>query len=153
MKRWWILLGIAAMACLLSPFQGTDVGKLRPAQWVYLSRDGETVLVRTDLGDLGKGGGVGEALGDLMESAPGALFLDTADYILVSPECADLLPNMGGWVRGAAEVYVTAASPDEETGAFLEAHRGKTLLRDCMLGTQALSVLTRDGERWILIDG
>ena len=37
----------AVLILVLSPFQGTDIGKLRPAQWVYLSRQEDTVALET----------------------------------------------------------------------------------------------------------
>lgn len=152
MKRWWLLLGVAALACALSPFHGTDVGKLRPAQWVYLSRTERDVHVWTDLGDFGKGKDVLQALDDLAESAPGALFLETADYILVSPDCTEFLPDLGGRVRSAAAVCEVQTPPDEETGAFLEAHETNVTLRDCLCGEKKLPKLIREEERWILVD-
>ena len=29
MKRWWMLVGLTALILVLSPFSGTDIGKLR----------------------------------------------------------------------------------------------------------------------------
>lgn len=152
MKRWWLLLAATALACALSPFRGTDVGKLRPAQWVYLSRTEEGVLAETDLGDLGKGSNVLQALDDLGGSAPGALFLETADYILVSPDCTGLLSELGGRMRSAAAVYEAQMPPDEKTAAFLEAHETNVTLRNWLCGEKFLPKLIREEERWILVD-
>lgn len=73
MKRWWVLAAGAALILALSPFRGTDVSKLLPARWVYLTRQEDAVYLETDTGDRGEGTNVLLALEDLRRSAPGEL--------------------------------------------------------------------------------
>ena len=89
MKQWPVMAATVVLILVLSPFQGTDIGKLRPAQWVYLSRQEDTVALETDMGDRGEGADVISALEDLRRSAPGELFLETADYALISREALE----------------------------------------------------------------
>ena len=114
MKQWPVMAAAAVLILVLSPFRGTDIGKLRPAQWVYLSRQEDTVWLETDTGDRGGGTDVLSALEDLRQSAPGKLFLETADYALVSREALQDLPQLRNVLRSGVEVCLAEEKPDAD---------------------------------------
>lgn len=153
MKRWWMLVGLTALILVLSPFSGTDIGKLRPAQWVYLSREETVVRLETDTGDRGEGEGVLSALEDLRRSAPGELFLETSDYVLVSRDAIKDLPGLSKLLRSGVEVCLAEGEPDETTAAYLRAHNPGLTLRDFSSGEGKLPVLVMKEGRCELVDG
>ena len=153
MKQWPVMAAAAVLIQVLSPFRGTDIGKLRPAQWVYLSRQEDTVWLETDTGDRGGGADVLSALEDLRQSAPGKLFLETADYALVSREALQDLLQLRSVLRSGVEVCLAEEKPDENTAAYLRAHNPGLTLREYFSGEGALPVLAAEEGRWMLVDG
>lgn len=153
MKQWLALAAATVLILVLSPFQGTDIGKLRPAQWVYLSRREDTVSLETDTGDRGEGTDVLSALEDLRRSAPGELFLETADYALVSQEALRDLPQLRSVLRSGVEVCIAKEEPDETTAAYLRAHSPGLTLRGFFSGEDKLPVLVTEEGRWMLVGG
>ena len=153
MKRWWMLIGLTALISVLSPFRGTDIGKLRPVQWVYLSRQENVVRLETDTGDWGEGEAILSALEDLRRSAPGNLFLETADYVLVSRDALRDLPGLKNVLRSGVEVCLAEGKPDENTAAYLRAHNPGLTLREFFSGDEALPVLVMEEGRCEIVDG
>lgn len=150
MKRWaiYLLLFAAAAALGTSSFTGTDVGELLPVEAVRVSvREGE-ILLETDTGDSGRGADFTAALRDLKESAPGNLFLETADYLILAPESEPFLEELYGCLRPSCGVCVEDGETDmESVGQFLSAHKPETTLRDWRNGSENLPVLrTREGR-------
>ena len=153
MKQWPVMAAAAVLILVLSPFRGTDIGKLRPAQWVYLSRQEDTVWLETDTGDRGGGTDVLSALENLRRSAPGELFLETADFALVSREALRDLPQLRNVLRSGVEVCLAEGEPDENTAAYLQTHKPGLTLRGYFSGEGELPVLTAEEGRWMLVDG
>ena len=85
MKRWWvyIVLYLVVGVLGLSPFEATDVATLSPVEVIWLEQQGNLVRIETDGKDIGIGKSVLEALENMKRTAPGTVFLDTADYLIV----------------------------------------------------------------------
>lgn len=149
MKK-WILIPVIALL-LLAPFQRADVGKLRPVKLVMLDvRRGKAIL-ETDTGDRGEGRTPDEALEKLKQSAPGALFLDTADFVLVTENARKLLPELEDTLRPAVEVCIVKGNPDlGEAAEYLSAHNTGVSLLEWRTGEKTLPVLREKGGRYAL---
>ena len=74
---------VILLTVILLPLKGTDVGKLIPVEVLMIEENGVTVTVRTDTGDQGEGSDLEAALRNLEETAPGIIYLDTAEYVLL----------------------------------------------------------------------
>ena len=85
MKKWLYMLSLALAAFLL-PGKGTDVGTLIPVELVRLTAGDGTFVAAADTGDFGIGPTLEDAMADLAASAPGKVFLETADYLLLAPQ-------------------------------------------------------------------
>lgn len=150
MKQLYIYLA-TAVALLLLP-GGTDAAKLAPAQLVYVQTEGQTVTVRTDMGNMGLGENLEEAFADLERTTPGKIFLDTADYLLVDSESTKLLPELKGWLKGNCLVCTSETVKDLPGAAgYLDAHPPGTKLKHCTGENVLLQVLTEIEERFCLI--
>lgn len=84
MKR--ILVWALLAAALWLPDRGTDIGKLLPVELVAVRREEGVFRVETDTGQFGLGNTLEEAMADLRNAAPGVVFFDTADYLLLTRE-------------------------------------------------------------------
>lgn len=84
MKRILVWALLAAVLCF--PDRGTDIGKLLPVELVAVRREEGVFRVETDTGQFGLGNTLEEAMADLRNAAPGVVFFDTADYLLLTRE-------------------------------------------------------------------
>lgn len=150
MKRWlWYVVIIGVVAALSGKTSaGTDIGTLQPVQTVRLSCVRGQVCVETDTGDMGIGEDLKSALNDMKNSAVGEIFLDTADYLIVSPACVDLLPAMTTCLRPSCGVCLEDGETDlEQVGLFLRQHTPEITLMKYRAGEHALQTLvTREGR-------
>lgn len=78
-----ILYMVILLAVILAPTKGTDVGKLIPVEVVAISDSDGLISVTSDTGDIGHGVTIESAVEDLRASAPGVIYLDTAQYLLL----------------------------------------------------------------------
>lgn len=127
--RIMLYITLAALA-LAAPVKRADVGKLRPVEVVSVSGGKGNYMIRTDTGDSGAGSTLEDAVNDLRDRAPGMIYLDTAEYLLLENEPGDpahlaeiLKPN----------VRVCAAEPGislEGSGIYLDFHRPEACLGD-----------------------
>ena len=86
MKKW---IWLAALALLLLPQRGTEVGKLLPVETLLIEKQAEQYRVSADTGSAGRGDSLEKAVDALRAEAPGILFLDTADYVLLTGEAEE----------------------------------------------------------------
>lgn len=144
MKRWlWYVLIIGAVAVLSGKSSaGKDIGTLQPVQAVRLSCLRAQVCVETDTGDVGVGEDLKAALEGMKQSASGEIFLDTADYLIISPACVDLLPAMTAYLRPSCAVCLEEGETDmEQVGQFLQQHTPEITLMEYRSGERDLQTL------------
>lgn len=146
-----ILLYCAILAAvLLFPGKGTDVGKLIPVEVIALSESEAGVTVRTDTGDMGSGRTLDEALQNMKDTAPGMIYLDTAEYLLVETGCEDLMTAMGGYLKKSVRVCRTEEGICLEGIAdYLSAHRPGEKLGEVTAGTR-IRELREESGRFLL---
>ncbi len=143
------ILLITAMGWL--PFRGTDVATLEPAEALYVAVEGKQVLVETDGGWFGKGESVEAAVADLKESAPGQVFLQTVDYLLLESNSRKVLPALYTHLRSGCCVCQVEEKPDlEKAGAYLRAHRPPFTLQDYRAGNTKIPKFRLEEERGYL---
>ena len=122
MKRWiWLVLAAVLLGCCESP--GTDVGKLRPVEVLIVSCQGNLVVLQTDTADLGQGATLEEAVENLQATAPAQVFLDTAEYLLISREALHLLPKLRGYLRPSCGVCLLEGEPVGDFASYLKIHQ------------------------------
>ena len=115
---------------LLAPLERADVGKLRPVEVVAVRQSEAGYLIRTDTGDRGQGNTLAEALADMKARAPGVIYLDTAEYLLLESEIEERA-YLGAVLKPG--VRVCAAEPGidlEGSGQYLDVHHPAAFLSD-----------------------
>ena len=144
MKK-WILLG--ALALLLLPQRGTEVGKLLPVETLLIEKQAGQYRVSTDTGNTARGDSLENAVESLRVEAPGIIFLDTADYVLLTRETTECMEKLTDYVRPGTRVYeIEGAADMEEIGTFLRAHGPDTPLYRLQKGEQELPKLWAAGD-------
>ena len=99
-----ILLYIGILVSLLfAPVERLDVAKLEPVQTVAVRVENRQLVIVTDTKNRGRGDSVAEAVADLKKNTPGVIYLDTAQYLLLTEDavscCEALKGHMGASVR------------------------------------------------------
>lgn len=137
-------------AAVLAPLQGMDVGKLQPVGLVQLYKEGKTVVIVTDTGDSGRGDTVEAAFKNLEDTTPGVIFLDTADYLLISKDAVGEVENLSSWLKTSVRVcYAEKDIGTTEAMEYLVVHHPQVRLkaRESLADAETL---TKDNERLIL---
>lgn len=149
MKR-IIIYAVILAASLMAPIKGTDVGELKPVEAVQLYKMGQTVVIATDTGDSGRGTTVEAAFENLEETTSGNIFLDTADYLLLSAGAMKEAEELRGYLKKSTRVCIAEMNIDTaEAAEYLKVHRPETVLRD-LKNLQIAEVLTMDNGRLIM---
>jgi len=118
-----ILYIIIAAAVLTIPVDRADVADLHPVQTVALYVTAEGCRIETDTGDLGRGKTVDDAYRDLLRSTPGVIYLDTADFLLVSENAQNQIPEIGKYLKKGVRCCVVAGKCNlMEVSKFLSVH-------------------------------
>ena len=144
MKKSFLYMLILA-AVLVLPTKSTDVGKLRPVQTVAVYKSGSDYIIETDTEDAGRGESIGAAVKDLQETTPATIYLDTAQYLIVSEE--SLLEELRPYLKEDVRVCAfTGDPPMEQVSKFLAAHAENVTLGNQKNG-EALPVLDCTKER------
>ena len=146
MKKGIAALLLAAVV-LWSPVKGTDVGKLLPVELVQISRTETGYVVRTDTENMGEGETLAQAVENMRDTAQGEIFLETTEYVLLTRETMQCLPDLPEFFRPGTEVYAAPPLEDlEQASAFLRAHsRQSPLFR--LMGETRLPELEMEGGR------
>ena len=143
-----IAIIIAGMAELL-PFGGTDIAKLHPVEVVLITNRGGAVYVEADTGIFGSGENMQLALSDLILSASGSVFLETANYVLIDERYPGLLKEIGDYFRPACQLYYYAGEGKlNNIGKYLETHPSTASVLTYRQGGSKISHILIDGEEY-----
>lgn len=125
MKAWIAGLAAAVLAVWFGmPFRTRDTARLLPLRTVQVEAGAQGVRLRSEQGE-GSGKSWREAVENLRENAPGDVFFDTAEQLVVCGAAEGLLPEIvdSGCLRPAAQVYrAEEMRPAEGLNALLNAH-------------------------------
>ena len=151
--RWlrYAMAGVFVVLLGTSPFRGTDISALVPVEVVWIGLEESMVHLETDTGPFGEGRDVSAAIENLKSKAPGKVFLDTADYLIVEKGREELLEQLYTILRPSCMVCCADAVSDLEASVeFLKAHEPKMTLRQWKVENEALPILaeTERGFAW-----
>lgn len=128
-------LAVLAVGCLCTlPRTGTDAARLLPTQVLVIGCEEETFVVQSDIGVTGRGATLAQALAQMTACAPGTLFLDTAEHIVLLQSAQTRVDTVieQPQFRPAAKLYLalTELPGAEQLVEFLRAHPGKLTLAE-----------------------
>ena len=119
-----ILLYIGILALLLlAPIQRLDIAKLEPVQTVAISVSDGQVVLETDTKNKGQGATVQAAIEDLEKHTPGVIYLDTAQYLLITEEALQYAASVEPYLRRSVKVSLWDGQGSVEDAAkYLSVH-------------------------------
>lgn len=149
MKR--VILYIVILAALpLLPLRKTEIGKLQPVELISVDVEHGRVVIQTDTQDIGVGRTVEEAIENLKKTTSGIVFLDTADYLLVTKRASNTVPELSGYLKESVRICTAEVGVDPEKATeYLKIHPPKEKLKD-FFGTEMSEFLREENGRLIL---
>lgn len=152
MKRWFLIAAAVSGILFLPKGQGNDVGELQPMELLYIYKEGDRIVIETDTGDKGIAYCLDDAILDIQKTAVGVVFLETADYLLVTEQTKHLIPQLETVLRPAVKVVLATGVTDlENMTMYLSAQKPKITLKDCLISDQMLPKLMTAEERYYLV--
>lgn len=154
MKKWlWIGAALLLVAVLSSkPSSGTDIGMLQPVQIVLVKRNGTDVVVQTDTMDQGLGNDFMAAVENMKASASGEIFLETADHLLLAPDCMDMIDPAATVLRPSCTLCIVEGEPDmEKLPDFLKLHVPLITLMEYRAGDNQVQTLVSDEGKMTIV--
>lgn len=143
----WLIYAAVVAAAVLVPVERSDVGMLLPIETVLVYEEGERVIIKTEMDDLGMGNTLETALQDLEDTTPGIVYLDTAEYLIIGQGGERHVEKMKEILKSNVRVCKTEDKLDlEKATAYLDAHRPEQKLKDYH-GASNLQTLTVEQDR------
>lgn len=123
MKRiilYCVLLAIA----LLIPIKKIDISNLEPIQAVKMDYQQGNMILQTDTGDVGVGENVQTALDNLKETSAGIVYLDTAEFLLVTENARDYIGHIKPYLKNRVRVCRWDGEGELTNAAkYMDAHK------------------------------
>ena len=127
----WILYIAILLMLYVAPLERLDVAKLLPIQAVAVYTEGDSVVLETDTENKGKGASIADALQDLKENTPAVVYLDTAEFLMVSESAVSEMEEIKNYLKPSVKVCVCdAAGKVKDTAKYLDVHRKLPKLKD-----------------------
>lgn len=115
----------------VAPLHRLDVANLLPIRAVAIYMEDKDVVLETDTGNLGRGENVTEALENLKKETPAVVYLDTAEFLLVSENTVPLVDELTQHIKPSVKVCVCEAEGRvKEAAEYLEVHGNLPKLRN-----------------------
>ena len=95
----YLLYMVIVAVALSIPLERQDVAKLKPVELVSVYTEGDQVVLATDTKDIGVGKTLSQAYENLELTTPGVIYLDTAQYLLISDEALPWVPELRGYLK------------------------------------------------------
>ena len=93
-----------------------------------------------------------EAVENMKATSSGEIFLETAEHLLIDPECMNILQDAAKLLRPSCSVCLVDGEPDLETlGDYLKLHVPSRTLMEYMAGESVLQTLITQQGRTMLV--
>lgn len=99
-----LLYVVILLSLTMAPVKPLDLAKLEPVQTVAIRTEENKVILQTDTGSKGIGNTVDDAINDLEEGTPGVIYLDTAQYLLLTKEAIPYMLGIENHLRDSVQV-------------------------------------------------
>ena len=115
---------------LFGPVNRLDVAKLEPVQTVAIRVDGDTVIIETDTKNAGQGKSLSKAVADLEQNTPGVIYMDTAQYVLLTEDATVYAQELTQYLRPSIKVSLWDGQGSvEKASEYLEIRHDLMTLR------------------------
>lgn len=95
---------VILLSLTFAPVKHLDLANLEPVQTVSVDYAQNQIILQTDTGSKGVGDTVEAAIDDLEEGTPGVIYLDTAQYLLITKEAIPYILGVENYLRNSVRV-------------------------------------------------
>ena len=99
-----IIYLVLIAAVLFAPVDRVNINLLHPIELVYVYKEKNQVMIKTDGADAGEGNSLQEAVANMVAMSSGIVYLDTVKYLLVDKELQASIGEMKTLVNGNARL-------------------------------------------------
>lgn len=142
-----IVYGILIAAAMLVPTRPQELGKLKPVELIRVEKDGDMILIETDTGDAGRGLTVNQALWDLQATTAGLVYLDTAEFLLISGDGTACVDTLRPYLKESVRICMSEGEMKlEEVAAYLNIHKPGVQLKEYQNGVLLQTLASENGR-------
>ena len=122
MKR-IVLYVLILAAVFLLPIKPAEVENLEPIQTIWLYTENGNPVMQTDTEDKGSGASISEALEDMKLHSDKLVYLDTAQYLLVSEDAVDKISEIQPFLKESVRICLwDGAGEMAEASMYMQTH-------------------------------
>ena len=125
-----MLYALILAALYFAPVERLDVADLEPVRAVAVYKENGRVVLETDTEDRGEGMSAEEALQALKKNTPSVIYLDTAEFLLISENAEDQVDMLRKHLRSTVKVASYNGGPVKEEAEYADIHKEILKLRD-----------------------
>lgn len=122
MKR-IIIYCIILVGILFLPTERMEIRDLEPIQAVWMYSEEGNVVLKTDTEDEGRGENVQKALEDMKTKSSGIVYLDTAQFLLVSESTQEYISEIRPYLKGKVRVSLWDGGDLKNAAKYMQAHK------------------------------
>ena len=125
-----LLYVLLLVALLFIPMQRVNIADLLPIESLAVYMEAGWVVLETDTAHKGFGETVEQALADLKENTAKVVYLDTAEYLLISEDATEQIDALRSHLKASVKVAVCEAKGKvKEVVEYLRLHQKMPTLR------------------------
>ena len=138
-------------AAISAPVEKADVAKLRPIEVIYIYKDADAVILKTDTEDVGIGADVENALQDMKLTSPAVIYLDTAEYLLLEKDTQEDAEALRSELKPSVRLCMCNKPIDlAEAAKYLGVHGNLPKMKEWKVDTE-LPLLSTFGDSLIFL--
>lgn len=142
-----ISYALILLAAFMLPVEKADVAQLRPIEVIYIDKNADAVILKTDTGDIGIGHDALSALENMKLTSPAVIYLDTAEYLLIGEGAQEAAKQLKGVLKNSVQLCETAANIElKDAAEYLPVHGDLPDFKDWEAG-QKLPLLQLENDR------
>lgn len=132
-----ILFVIILLIASWIPVSKTDISNLKPIQAIFINKDGDNYIVKTDTDDLGIGKSIKEAVETMKTRCEKLIYLDTAQYLFVDQDARETIDDISQYLKDKVVICIWDGVGEIKSAAqYVRAHRIGIKIKDYFSNVQ-----------------
>ena len=132
-----IIYIVILLIALWIPVRKTDISNLEPVQAIWIDKNENGYVVKTDTQDVGVGETLQKALEEMKEHCDKLIYMDTTQYLMVSEDCKEAIAEISQHLKNKVRVCVWNGVGELKNAVqYVKSHRNGVAIKDYVPGIQ-----------------